>query len=241
MSSRFWASSKDLSVDSSAGGLHDSRDVARERHHFESSRSADSVDQNGDVGALARLMTSDLSRPTLQPSQHTTFFYLSLIEARCKRQAAAFINEQRPLADHLSEEHPEVCTLAKSIFADVRRDLARAGMLPEEFAGRQIPELQSYLSSFDTAISNIATRKTSDISALPVISFVDTESLPFFPGTTRLEQSQDYANALVRQDLRMVGPDRHHLGEQSPLSLLYPGGSISGNIAESRYSKDYQQ
>ncbi|PVH82144.1 kinase-like protein [Cadophora sp. DSE1049] len=241
MSSRFWASSEDLSVDSSAGGLNGSRDNAGDGNNYEGFESTDNLDQTGDVGALARIMTSDLSRPTLQPSQHTTFFYLALIEARCKKQAAIFINKQRRPADHLPEEHPEVCALAKIIFSDVQRDLARAGMLPEEFVGRHIPELQSYLSSFDTAISNIATRKTSDISGLPIISFVDTQSLPFVPGTSQLEQSLDYSNALMRQDLRMAGPDRRHNDDQSPFSLLHPGGSPSGTVSESRYGKDYQQ
>ncbi|KAH7411130.1 kinase-like domain-containing protein [Cadophora sp. MPI-SDFR-AT-0126] len=240
MSSRFWASSEDLSVDSSAAGRDGSRDDARDTNSREGFESTDNLDQTGDVGALARIMTSDMSRPTLQPSQHTTFFYLALIEARCKKQAAVFINKQRRIADQLPEEHPEVCALAKTIFADVRKDLARVGMLPEEFVGQHIPELQSYLSSFDTAISNIATRKTSDISALPAISFVDTQSLSFVPGTSQLEQSQDYSNALVRQGLGMAGPDRRRNGDQSPFSLLQSGGSTSGTVSESRYDKDYQ-
>lgn len=235
MASRFWASSEDLSVDSSFGGHNGSRDKSPEQSH-ESVVDHDSSRPVGDVGALARIVASDLSRPITQQSRHASFFYLALIEARCQKQAALFINKQRHPADQLPEEHPEVCALATRIFAETRTELAKVGMLPEEFVGRHIPELPSYLSSFDTAINNIAARTTSDISGLPIISFVDTQSSPLVSGNSQLQQSQSYSNALVRQDLRMAPPG-HQQSQPSFFSLLYPETNVPG----SHYKNEYQE
>ncbi|KAG4430694.1 hypothetical protein IFR05_013827 [Cadophora sp. M221] len=232
MSSRFWASSEDLSADSS---LDESRGYSHDEQNL-GNLERTSQDPNGDVGALARIITSELSRPIAQQSQHASFFYLALIEARCKRQAALFINKQRRPVDQLSEDHPEVCDFATQLFAETKKDLAKVGMLPEEFVGQHIPELPSYLSTFDTAINNIATRATSDLSGLPIIPFVDTQSLPLIPETSQLQQSEFYSKALVRQDLRMA-PPAHQQGDQSLFSLLYPNMNVPGSI----YEKEYRQ
>ncbi|KAH7355084.1 kinase-like domain-containing protein [Rhexocercosporidium sp. MPI-PUGE-AT-0058] len=232
MSSRFWASSDDLSVDSSFGG-DGTRDYSRDEERSHENLERTSQRPNGDVGALARIVTSELSLPIAQQSQHASFFYLALIEARCKRQAGLFINKQRGPVDQLPEEHPDVCALATQLFAETKKELAKVGMLPEEFVGQHIPELPSYLSSFDTAINNIATKTTSDLSGQPIISFVDTQALPLISEMSQLQLPQVYSNALVRQDLRMA----HQQGEQSLFSLLYPDRNVPG----SHYGNEYRQ
>ncbi|KAL2070794.1 hypothetical protein VTL71DRAFT_13820 [Oculimacula yallundae] len=237
MSSNYWASSEDLSVESSSGGLNSSRDQLPDDHSSQSFEDIINGPQ-GDLGALTRLVASDLSRPHVQQTQHASFFYLALIEARCRKQAALFLNTQRSQENQLPEDHPDVCALAVDLLVEAKRELANVGLLPEELVGRHIPELPSYLSSFDAAINNIARRTTSDLSSLPHVSFVDSQSLSLVPETSSLQQAQGYPNALVRQDFRMAPAASQH-GEPSFFAFLSPNND--GVVPRSIYGRDYQQ
>src|SRR4051812_16040196 len=65
----------------------------------------DNAPQTTASGSLARLGGAGSSN--LDTSQKS-LFQLSLIEARCKTQAASAINKDRRLVDHLPENHPDV-------------------------------------------------------------------------------------------------------------------------------------
>ncbi|CZS89094.1 uncharacterized protein RAG0_00553 [Rhynchosporium agropyri] len=235
MSSIHMASSQEVSIEPTFVGSHRSRDEAQGGNHHESFEDTGNGTHD-DVGALTRIVAPDLSGP--QQHQHASFFYLALIESRCKRQAAAFINAQRGEEVQLPEDHPEVCKLAATVFAQSKRDLANVGMLPEDLVNRPIAELPSYLTSFDAAINNIAARRASDVSRPPHISFVDSQALPLGPGISQLQRPQNYSKALVRQDLRMASPLPQN-GEPSLFSLLY--SNDDGVVPRSYYDRDYQQ
>jgi translation initiation factor 2-alpha kinase 3 len=59
--------------------------------------------------------------PNIQPHQHATLFYLSLIEGRCRTQAANALNAGRPGDDQLPEDHPDVQSLSQHLFREMVR------------------------------------------------------------------------------------------------------------------------
>lgn len=71
--------------------------------------------------ALARL-NSHPQLPDIQPHQHSTLFYLSLIEGRCRTQAANAINAGRRPENHLPENHHEVQNLAQHLFGEMTKE-----------------------------------------------------------------------------------------------------------------------
>lgn len=121
------------------------------------------VHQNANVGTVSRAMAANFRLPALPPHEHASLFYLSLIEGRCRTQAAASINAGRPVEDYVAENHPDVDALASHIFAEMSKELLKAGMIPEEFVGRPLPELRLYLSSFDTMLNNIVATTPQDL------------------------------------------------------------------------------
>ena len=113
----------------------------------------------GIAGPLTRLAPSSSHLPNLEPHQHSTLFYLSLIEGRCRTQAAYLLNEGRHPTDQLTEDHAEVCALARPLFAEMSKELHKAGILPGEFAGQDLEDLRGkYLNTFDSALQTIATK-----------------------------------------------------------------------------------
>jgi len=178
MPPKYWASSEDLSAESSAEG---SQDESRDPLVHEDEGEDDGGDpepselstteeiniQNSNAGTVARTTGTDiiLSRlPNLQPQQHASLFYLSLIEGRCRTQAAHTVNAGRNPEDNVPEDHPEVLGLAQHLFAEMQRELVKAGMIPEEFAGPALPDLRQYLNSFDTLLNNIATKRPFNLA-----------------------------------------------------------------------------
>ena len=110
----------------------------------------------GIAGPLTRLAPLNSHLPNLEPHQHSTLFYLSLIEGRCRTQAAYLLNEGRHPTDHLTEDHAEVYALARPLFAEMSKELHKAGILPDEFAGQDLEDLRGkYLNTFDNALQNI--------------------------------------------------------------------------------------
>jgi len=224
MPPKFWASSDDWSADSSVESSHDgSRDhypnqddessleVMGDIGHQERNvgvagkEMADSVPQNQNVGTVARAMATNFRLPNLQPQQHASLFYLSLIEGRCRAQAANSINAGRRAEEQLSEDHPEICDLAQHLFTEMSKELVKAGMLPEEFAEYNLLELRRYLSSFDAILNNIATKRTHDISqnssykALPSVRLPslnrDISSSSFEPSEALLSLNREISNS----------------------------------------------
>lgn len=182
MPSKYWENFADLSCDSSAESSHDpqelSADVEEVRTPKEEAAESiedgdskwvldskeDAGEQNSNTGTISRVMAANFQLPNLQPHQHASLFYLSLIEGRCRTQAAASINAGRSLEDCVAEDHPDVSDLAKHLFAEMSKELIKAGMIPEEFVGRPLPELRLYLSSFDSILSGISSTRPHDLS-----------------------------------------------------------------------------
>jgi translation initiation factor 2-alpha kinase 3 len=177
MSPKYWASSEDLSVDSSIegsqNGLRRSRDSAENEENEEYPQGSEqlmgeeSSAQESNPVTVARTMRTNVvlpRLPDLQPHQHASLFYLSLIEGRCRTQAAHTINADRSPEHKVTEDHPEVLGLAQHLFGEMQRELVKAGMIPEEFAEPILPDLRQYLNSFDTLLNNIATKRKFNLS-----------------------------------------------------------------------------
>jgi translation initiation factor 2-alpha kinase 3 len=173
MSPRYWAcSEEELSEDSSASESTRSRDNDQSADE-EISRS-EGLGQEGsgfrsqNAGTIAQIMTPDsYSRlPQRQTRQYAKdLFHLSLIEGRCRTQAAISINARRRPEDQLLEDHPEVSRLTHELFSGMKSDLVRNGLIPEEFADNHLPDLRPYLNSFDVVLNSLATKHTSELPA----------------------------------------------------------------------------
>jgi translation initiation factor 2-alpha kinase 3 len=170
MSPRYWAcSEEELSEDSSASESIRSRDndqsADEEVSRSEGMGQEGTGFRNQNAGAIAQIMTPDsYSRlPQRQPRQHASLFYLSLIEGRCRTQAANSINARRRPEDQLPEDHPEVSRLTHELFSGMKSELVRAGFIPEEFADNHLPDLRQYLNSFDVVLNSLATKHTSEL------------------------------------------------------------------------------
>lgn len=133
------------------------------------------VDRSANIGTVSRAMAANFRLPAIQPHEHASLFYLSLIEGRCRTQAAALINAGRPLENHVAENHPDVDVLASRLFAEMSNELLKAGMIPEEFIGRPLPELRLYLSSFDSILSNIVATTPQDLPELDSYRALDSD------------------------------------------------------------------
>lgn len=211
MPSKYWEDSADLSRDSSAESTQDSvelpgpstaspaKDSLFNLDPFETSQhqrkrppdsrtdSIEEVDRTVPPdGTVSKALATTFHLPTLEPHQHASLFYLSLIEGRCRLQALSSINSTRCASEHVTEDHPEVGALAQHLFSEMSKELAKAGMLPEEFVGRPLPELRLYLNSFDSILTGITSRP----SELPV--FNGQDSIASEPG------SRGDQNSLVR-------------------------------------------
>ena len=172
MSPRYWAcSEEELSEDSSASESTRSRDndqsVDEEISRSEGMGQEGTGFRSQNSGTIAQVMAPDsYSRlPQRQPRQQASLFYLSLIEGRCRTQAANSINARRRPEDQLPEDHPEVSRLTHELFSDMKSELVRAGFIPEEFADNHLPDLRQYLNSFDVVLSSLATKHTSELPA----------------------------------------------------------------------------
>jgi hypothetical protein len=172
MSPRYWAcSEEELSEDSSASESTRSRDndqsVDEEISRSEGMGQEGTGFRSQNSGTIAQVMAPDsYSRlPQRQPRQQASLFYLSLIEGRCRTQAANSINARRRPEDQLPEGHPEVSRLTHELFSDMKSELVRAGFIPEEFADNHLPDLRQYLNSFDVVLNSLATKHTSELPA----------------------------------------------------------------------------
>lgn len=173
MSSKFWASSEDVSSESvdwtntgaQEQGLQDgSRDLSSNQP------GAQPLGQEGDIlnpisAVVARGIANNAGVPDLQPFQRANLFYLAMIEGRCRTQAATVINSSRGVDEKIDEAHPEVLALSRHMFDEVRRELVKVGMLSEEFATGDQPQLHTYLNSFDNILDNIATQQARGLSS----------------------------------------------------------------------------
>ena len=244
MPPKFCASSDDWSADSSVGSSHDgSRDHSlihgenaspevmadtgsqKQSIGVAGKEMADSIPQNQNIGTVARAMATNFQLPNLQPQQHASLFYLSLIEGRCRTQAANSVNGGRLAEEQLSEDHPEICDLAQHLFTEMCKELVKAGMLPKEFARYNLLELRRYLSSFDTILNNIATKRTHDIS--------QNGSYKALPGVRLPSLNRDISSSSLEpsQDLLSLNRDKSTSSYESSHALW----SLNGDIFTSSF------
>jgi translation initiation factor 2-alpha kinase 3 len=234
MSSIFGASGSESSVDSSVddSNVEVSGPSSSRNHEGPPESMPGGSPITADTGALSRAIAANFQLPNLQPHQHSALFYLSLIEGRCKTQAARSINAGRSPDDQLPENHPEVCELAEHLFAEMSKELHKVGILPNEYAGQNLAALRkSYLSSFDAILNNIAAKQNHDIpthSAYRALDKSDFFSLSRDANTTSLEISR----AIAPQNLTMA-PLPHH--------YLLTGDSTIKRISPSEYFTKYKQ
>ena len=281
MSPKYWVSSEDLSADSSLdeGSRDSSRDHSVNRGEggkdknarAEYSTAEGSTSQDANEGKLTRTTGTNVTLPrlpNLQPQQHATLFYLSLIEGRCRTQAANTINRGRSPEDAVSEDHPEVLVLAQHLFTEMRNELMKAGLLPEDFAASTLPDLRQYLDSFDNLLGSIATQRAFNISAqqnnrraLPHFdhSPIHSAIVPYNTGHLLLPQSTQqtlhhtgsfFESSLLTSDLVPYNPGplalmapREQLLRRNPpskLSIFFPNVRDT-SVGESFYTRDYKQ
>lgn len=201
---KYWEDSADLSRDSSAESDEDLEEIAKEcvksqdgssgtasegptssnltRQQTTTSQteSVEEVQRDSHVdGTVSRLLASNSTQPSLEPHQHASLFYLSLIEGRCRSQAASSINQDRPVEARVTENSPEVEILAEHIFAEMIEELSKAGMVPEEFVHRPVSELRSYLRSFDSILQGLTT-PLQNLSLHPGNRAIDDNFQPGF-------------------------------------------------------------
>ncbi|KAE9371418.1 kinase-like protein [Stipitochalara longipes BDJ] len=280
MSPKYWVSSEDLSADSSLEGseersrdhsVYEEEDRNDEDAGAELSTAEESVRQSFDDGTVARTAGANVTLPrlpNLQPQQHATLFYLSLIEGRCRTQAANTFNAGRSPEDIVSEEHPEVLALAQHLFAEMRNELVKAGLLPEDFAASTLPDLRQYLDSFDSLLGTISTQRAFNISAqqdnrraLPHFERSSFHSgiVPYNAGQLLLPLSAQqnlcqtgsrFGSSFFTSDLvpynpgplALMAPHEQQLQRSPPskLSLFFPNVQDT-SVGESFYARDYKQ
>ncbi len=239
MTSKFWASSEDMSADSSAANDYSNRkshdqsadeDIPRDLEEGANQVLARPISSGG---TMATAMTTNTRIPNLQPTQHANLFYLSLIEGKCKEQAKTTLNRSRPPNQQLSENDPEVRSLAKSLYHDMKAELLKAGMIPEEFANQDHPELPQYLNIFDRILTNLASAKTNEVlgnSGFKAIQ--DTQSLSI---------TEDFSSSEESKALVLFGDTTLATRPQisTILSMLYQEGT--SKLGQSEYAKYYTE
>lgn len=260
MSPKYWASSEDLSVDSSVDGSQeesrdqsvptmedDEEDCGGDPESLELSTTDEINLHSSNVGTLARTTGTDITLPRLpnfQPHQHATLFYLSLIEGRCKTQAVQTVNAGRNPENSLPEDHPEVLGLAQHLFAEIKRELVKVGMIPEEFAGPALPDLRQYLNSFDTLLNSIVTQRTFDLAEHHSHRALHAFDSPFNSDIASNPSLFSYnSGPFVRRKSIMPPNSGQQLQRRvlpSKLSLFFPEVQDT-KLDESIYSSNYVQ
>lgn len=183
----------------------------------------------GSAGLLTKLVPSGLHLPDLDTHQHSTLFYLSLVEGRCRTQAAGLLNESRHPTQQLTENHAEVGALSRSLFAEISKELHKAGIIPDDFAGQDLEQLRGrYLNTFDTALQNIAARARHSIPNHSV------------PGSTVHPDELALAGPGLFSDIDKMAKHDSLTGRQpSLLSSLILRGSTGDQMPNSLFQTQY--
>jgi translation initiation factor 2-alpha kinase 3 len=243
MPQKYWVSSEDLSadssIDSSLESVHEKK-LDNGKGVNESQKSTESIGRSGNDEAVVPAMATSMSLANLQPQQHATLFYLSLIEGRCRTQAASRINSRLHPQDHLPEDHPEICDLAQHLFNEMKKELLKAGMIPEEFAGHSLPDLRRYLNSFDSLLNNIAAKQDQNIS-IPTDNFRVINGSPFLLSGESSPFAEN-SKALIRHIPRVADEIKMAYPEADPriLALLYSKDQM-GTDSKSVYKSQYNE
>lgn len=242
MSSTFQTSVDDLSADPSAvqtidspvGSSYEGSYEAApgalghgEHTHSSASRSSERSDAQG-AGSLAKLGGSGARLPNLEPREHSKLFYLSLIEGRCRTQAVHLLNEGRCPADYVSEHDPEVRPLVRRLFAEMSKELHKAGILPDEFAGQDLEDLRArYLNTFDAVLHTIAAKGTNTVSD------------PSISGSIFRHNELAVGGVFSPSAMERKGKQSQYGGQQSLLSSLILKGGGGEHLPTSIFGTQY--
>jgi translation initiation factor 2-alpha kinase 3 len=184
MPSKYWEDSADLSRDSTVDSIQDDEGFSEVEPKASNAGSASQSHHDGHDGTVSRVMSTSFNLPALEPHEHANLFYLSLIEGRCRTQAAASINASRDPGNLVGEDHPDVTAMAQHLFTEMSKELVKAGMIPQGYVARPLAELRLYLRSFDSVLNGIATqpRDISERDGQRVIEYED-HGFPNFQAT----------------------------------------------------------
>ncbi|RDL30785.1 uncharacterized protein BP5553_10130 [Venustampulla echinocandica] len=186
--------------------------------------------ENSIVGVVGRTAASNVPSPSHPPHQHASLFYLSLIEGRCRTQATNLVNSRRRPEDQLPEDHSDICKVAESLFAEMSKELLRAGLLPQQVAVPTFHELRRYLASFDTILNNIAIQQppgTFEDSTYRAIEASNTFAFSSSAVSSLFErsqsESQSQSQALIARRFNMPHLNLPQAGSPSSLrSTIFP-------------------
>jgi len=200
--------------------------------------------QDTNAGTVARILDSNFRLPNLQSHQHASLFYLSLIEGRCRTQAAREVNRERRTENHLPEDHPEVNALAEVLFTQMSSKLRQVGLLPQEVSVPNLRELRRYLDTFDTLLSSIATRHPGSLfdqsshGAIAADSLISngTFSVSVDNASSLFERSQ--SQALIPQPF---GYDVARQQSQLSLSKFMMPSVVQHGPTESSYARKFKE
>ena len=233
MPSIFGASIDESSVDSSVDDSNMEAPSSSLNHEGSTASRLGGSPLTADTGALSRAIATNFQLPNVQSQQtHSTLFYLSLIEGRCRTQAVQSINARRRSDDQLSENHPEVLDLAEHLFAEMSKELHKAGILPNEYAGQNLAVVRKkYLSSFDAILNNIATKRNHGIPGQT--SYDAFENSGFFSVGGDADASPfEISRAIVAQNFTMA---------PRPVRYLLNSDKIDKDASPSEYVRKYHQ
>lgn len=202
------------------------------------------------AGALSRWGGSVL--PNAEAGQHSILFYLSLIEGRCRTQAANSLNKDKSLSEQLPESDPEVLELGRHLFSETCKELHRAGYLPNEYAGSDLENLRTqYLATFDTILHNIASRRAAQpqyadrsVNGSSLLSIDTGSSLFAFPGAIAQRNLQMAGFSSPARDLPFLfmsndNRTRQYADTFTEIKLLGEGGF--GSVFEALHLADGQR
>jgi translation initiation factor 2-alpha kinase 3 len=186
--------------------------------------------------ALARLANSDLHN--LDPKDQEVLFYLSLIEGRCKTQAANSINRGRHHLDWVPDSHPEVVELSRHLFSKISQEFHKAGLLPDKFSGLNLEVVRSkYLTTFDSILQDYATQHAPDLFDRNTDRSISRSNIfSLSEGSSSLALSGALAR---RQQFTMAEAAQSPSGLHS-FQLNLQGNGINERL-QSRYKSEYKE
>jgi translation initiation factor 2-alpha kinase 3 len=185
-----------------------------------------------------------------QPDQSRSVFFLSMIEERCRKEAASALNRGRSPSDKLSEDHEDVEALATRLYHGVSQEMAKHAQLPSEIAGPQgITLRKELLSGFDTVLSNAARAMSLHSLESPSASRNQRKAgsslavLPLFPNSSAASRVTGNASEstvmLYGNGSLFGGPKSIYHSEYQELGLLGKGGY--GEVYRVRNHLDNQE
>jgi translation initiation factor 2-alpha kinase 3 len=196
------------------------------------------------AGVVARAIAKDLPLTHPESGRHATTFMFAMVEGRCKTEAKKIINSRRRRQDQLSEDHPDVCALAESIFRETVIGLKRTSLVPDKVDIPGPDERREYLKAFDARLSAIAIQQ-QPVCAVDRITYDTIENSKLYSISEDASSLFEKSNFLSRSHSRALVPQPTTRAPQgmasSPLdTLIYPSGTNTYQ-QESAYRRKFSE